>query len=207
MVAWAILLAGAVLLGILWPSLPDTWAVHFGADGRPNGWAHKNLLGVYFPLILGAFIIGITQLVKLAARTRQSPWATTPEAARELARMDCRSVDIISAVIALIMVMWSVILPLRQDLVPLAMLVTFGGIALATVLILVNIRRTVRIIGVPKGFSGLAYNNPDDPRLWVPKLSGVGTTLNFANPWAWPVLIAILAGPIGIIALALYQAF
>lgn len=193
------------MLGILWPSMPDTWAIHFDAHWRPNGWAQKNIWGVYFPIFLGAFIVGITQLVKLAAGSRTSPWANSPEAAEKLRQMESRSVDIISSAIALIMVMWSVILPFRVDLVGPAVLATFGGIALATVLIVINIRRTTRQLGAPKGFSGVAYSNPDDPRLWVPKLSGIGTTLNFAHPWAWPVFLAILAGPLGVIALLLFQ--
>ncbi len=50
-----------------------------------------------------------------------------------------------------------------------------------------------------EGYHGVIYRNPDDPRLWVPKLAGVGYTLNFAHPWAWPVLLAILSIPLTVI--------
>jgi uncharacterized membrane protein len=50
-----------------------------------------------------------------------------------------------------------------------------------------------------EGYYGVIYRNPNDARLWVPKLAGVGYTLNFAHPWAWPVMIAILAVPLGFI--------
>jgi uncharacterized membrane protein len=40
---------------------------------------------------------------------------------------------------------------------------------------------------------GILYYNPDDRALFVPKRYGIGYTLNFANPWCWPVLAMILA--------------
>lgn len=38
---------------------------------------------------------------------------------------------------------------------------------------------------------GLFYWNPDDQRIWVPKLMGWGWTLNFANPLSYIFLIII----------------
>jgi uncharacterized membrane protein len=54
-----------------------------------------------------------------------------------------------------------------------------------------------------EGWNGLTYNNPKDPRIWVPKLSGLGATLNFAHAKSWVILIAILIVPIGGTVLAL----
>jgi uncharacterized membrane protein len=56
-----------------------------------------------------------------------------------------------------------------------------------------------------EGWNGIIYNNPKDPRLWVPKISGYGTTLNFAHRRAWVMLGSILvlslgAGVIGVIS-------
>lgn len=45
---------------------------------------------------------------------------------------------------------------------------------------------------LPKGYGTLLYRNPEDPRLWVPKLVGIGWTLNFAHPTAWLVLGLLL---------------
>src|SRR5215813_2203872 len=39
---------------------------------------------------------------------------------------------------------------------------------------------------------GVFYFNPEDPSLFVPKRSGLGYTLNFANRWTWLVLAATL---------------
>lgn len=42
------------------------------------------------------------------------------------------------------------------------------------------------------------YYNRDDKRVFVPKRSGLGWTLNFANPYAVAVLLAMLAVSIAI---------
>ncbi|HYH98676.1 DUF5808 domain-containing protein, partial [Hyalangium sp.] len=47
---------------------------------------------------------------------------------------------------------------------------------------------------LPKGYGPFLYRNPDDPRLIVPKLVGIGWTLNFARPAAW-ILLALLLLP------------
>lgn len=204
MLAWGILLVGAVLLAVLWPWLPDTWAIHYGASGQPDGWTHKTFLGAYFPLMLGAFIVGISQLLKLASPSGE--WATTPEAREKLSALNRRIVDSLSTAIALIMVMWSLVLPLLPGMLLMPVVLTFAAIGVATMVMIRDLQRTIREIGAPKGYSGIAYNNPDDPRLWVPKITGMGTTLNFAHPWAWPVFLAILAGPIGLVALIFLSA-
>ncbi len=58
-------------------------------------------------------------------------------------------------------------------------------------------------LGGLEGWNGFTYSNPKDPRNWVPKLSGLGATLNFAHVKSWVVLIAILILPIGGVILAL----
>ena len=67
------------------------------------------------------------------------------------------------------------------------------------------LHRTDQLAGL-EGWNGLTYNNPKDPRIWVPKLSGLGATLNFAHGKSWGILIAILIVPIGGAVLALVAA-
>jgi hypothetical protein len=62
-------------------------------------------------------------------------------------------------------------------------------------------------LGGLEGWNGLSYSNAKDPRLWMPKLSGFGATLNFAHVRAWLVLGAILAFPLTGVAFALVSAF
>jgi uncharacterized membrane protein len=53
------------------------------------------------------------------------------------------------------------------------------------------------------GTSCCRARSAKDPRLWVPKLSGFGATLNFGHVRAWLILGAILALPLTAVALAL----
>jgi uncharacterized membrane protein len=38
------------------------------------------------------------------------------------------------------------------------------------------------------------YYNPENPKLFVPKLTGIPFTLNFARPMAWVMTAPIIAG-------------
>jgi uncharacterized membrane protein len=49
--------------------------------------------------------------------------------------------------------------------------------------------------------AGMIYFAPEDPAVFVPKLRGIGQTLNFARPMAWVFLIAILVAPLALTAL------
>jgi hypothetical protein len=69
-----------------------------------------------------------------------------------------------------------------------------------------RLERTGHLAGL-EGWNGFIYSNAKDPRLWVPKLSGFGATLNFAHVRAWLILGAILALPLGAAAVALVSAF
>jgi uncharacterized membrane protein len=46
------------------------------------------------------------------------------------------------------------------------------------------------------------YHNPQDPRLWVPRRSGLGYTLNIAHPKARSTLVAIFAVPAAAVVIA-----
>ena len=48
---------------------------------------------------------------------------------------------------------------------------------------------------------GLLYVNSADPRLLVPKRSGLCWTFNFARPVAWLILVVLLLFPLAIVAL------
>jgi uncharacterized membrane protein len=64
------------------------------------------------------------------------------------------------------------------------------------------LHRTDQLAGL-EGWNGFTYNNAKDLRIWVPKLSGLGATLNFAHAQSWVILGAILVVPIGGVILAL----
>jgi uncharacterized membrane protein len=60
--------------------------------------------------------------------------------------------------------------------------------------------RRLRAAGValPDGYTGVFYKNARDARLWVPKVTGLGWTLNFAHRRAWPVMIALVGVPVAL---------
>jgi len=68
-----------------------------------------------------------------------------------------------------------------------------------------GLERAGRLGGL-EGWNGIIYNNPKDPRLWVPKISGYGTTLNFAHRRAWLLLGSILVLSLGTAALGIVSA-
>jgi len=44
----------------------------------------------------------------------------------------------------------------------------------------------------PSNWKGVFYFNRKDPRLTVPKLTGLGWTFNFASIYAWLLIIALV---------------
>lgn len=52
---------------------------------------------------------------------------------------------------------------------------------------------------------GLFYFNPNDPALLVEKRMGLGYTLNFGNPRAWLMLIALVGVPLVVRTIAPHQ--
>lgn len=53
-VAYALLATTVVAGLVLWPSLPERVAVHFGPEGRPDGCASRPVALVLAPLVGGA---------------------------------------------------------------------------------------------------------------------------------------------------------
>lgn len=210
MLAWGILLLGGLILLSAWGSLPPTWVVHWNAHGQPDGWAHRTPLGVFGPLLFGAFLVGLMQALKPLLRTQASPWGHAPEASRRLADLGAESLDAVATAMALSSAAIAIILPLVPRPFGLVLGVSILSVALALVRIVQRNQQALQELrdqGVDlKGFSGLAYSNPDDPRLWVPKLSGMGTTINFAHPMGWPVMIALVAMPLAMVGLILFFA-
>jgi uncharacterized membrane protein len=57
-------LAGAALyLRSRWDSLPERFPVHWGFDGRPNGWSTRSLTGVFGPLLITALVAAAMALL------------------------------------------------------------------------------------------------------------------------------------------------
>ncbi len=221
-------LAGAALyLRWRWAELPERFPIHWGFDGRPNGWANRNPAGVLGPLLIAAVAAGSMALFSsLLRRDRNTRGAEAAGAAERRFRRA---------------VLWSllateyllVLVSIQVSLLPLAAAAAGGTagpprIAPFVALILIFVV-TVTIIlarvgrgarqeaardgaakrqsgGVQLGLrspesswkAGIFYVNPDDPALFVQKRLGIGYTLNFAHPLSWLILGLSILAPLAV---------
>ena len=184
---YLLLVATAVPLALLSDQFPSPMPVHWGIDGRPNGFFPRTPLAMAFPLLLlGGILLLLDGIVASGART--GPPANTEGVRRLLAPI--RWVLALTAVPAAFAPLWG----------PTPVLVMAG--VMVTVVV-VQVARSPRLVrAAPQDWrGGLFYANPEDPRLIVPKRWGVGWTFNYARPAAWMVTALLLLGPLAAVAL------
>jgi uncharacterized membrane protein len=219
---FAALAVAALYLRSRWASLPERFPVHWGLDGRPNGWATRNLAGVYGPLLIAAVIAATMALFArlLQRQAGQIHHAGVPAAAERRFRRTVLWTLLGSEYLIVAVSIWVSLLPLAAAAAPggtagppplapvLGLVLTF--VAVVTV-VLVRAGRGMarppgathpRAAAAPGGGrspdrcwkAGIFYFNPDDPAVFVVKRIGIGYTFNFAHPVAWLLLgVGILA--------------
>jgi uncharacterized membrane protein len=192
-------LAGAgAALARLWGELPARWVTHWGLTGRPDGWAVKSVPAVVTPLVIGFLTWLLIEAAVRRIRSRRAPEALAPE----LAAIQATVLRAVGLSVALLTAGLSLGLPVLQPRSPvpllvaaLAVVVGVNGVAL--VWASRQMRRACAAgVAVPEGYRGVVYSNARDARLWVPRLSGLGWTINFAHRLAWPVTIALVGAPL-----------
>ena len=201
--SFAVLLGSAAFLTVYWDSIPARWIIHWGARGEPNGWATRSIPGVYGLLALGALIVSVNDAIG-AIR----PGTTGSGPAMRAATVDC--MRIISFGVAVTMALLAIDLPLGPHMtVPallalgLAPLVIAMGVGFTRLTTTLRRERESGRAEKVEGYHGLYYANVNDRRLWVPKLNGMGWTINFSHPLGWPMMVLILLVPVVVVA-ALY---
>ena len=224
-------LAGAALyLRWRWAELPERFPIHWGFDGRPNGWANRNPAVIFGPLLIAAVVAGTMALFgSLLRRDRSSRGA---EAAGAAERRFRRAVlwSLLATEYLLVLVCIQVtLLPLAAAAAAaaggtagpprIAPFVALILIFVVTVtIVLARIGRGARSEaarghaanqehGAPPESSwkaGIFYVNPDDPALFVPKRLGIGYTLNFAHPLSWLILGLSILAPLAVAAWVLH---
>jgi uncharacterized membrane protein len=197
----AILAAAAGWLALRWDTLPERWVVHWGPGGVPNGYASKTFSGVFGLLLFGVSLAVFLELVAVfTERVSRSKLPRMVRAYGNLVRWVSVGQSAALAVIALL-------LPSSTPPSPRLLIgLSLGAVVLALVAGGFGISAAARRMAaagepLPTGYGPFLYRNPDDPRLWAPKLVGVGWTLNFAHRKAWlvlgllllPVLVALVA--------------
>jgi uncharacterized membrane protein len=208
----AILAVVALYLGVHWAEIPDRFAVHWGANGMPNGYSTRTPTGVYAPLLLAAAIVIMISLLAYAVShfARRAPVEGEPAAISDFPHRIAVS---LLGVEYLIAAMFSLV-----GLLPLT-----GGSGIAPIVILTAaILLSAVFLGrwISHGHAdpthsagdgtpdacwklGLFYFNPDDAALFVEKRIGIGYTINFARGSAWVVLMLTLLVPFGLAALTI----
>lgn len=219
----------AILLAVNWQHIPERFPIHYGADGRPNGWADKGigsvfgvlLIGVLPCLLLFAIQYGITHGLR---RINSSGSAGQRET--RFVRIMSGLVLAIEYFMALLMGGLS-LLVLRSN--PQAPLPAFRPLFICEALIIAIVFALVYRTGqggsrLPNGVEpartdappvgdrtpdecwklGMFYYNQNDPALLVEKRFGVGWTFNFARASAWWILGALLFFSLGGLIFALW---
>jgi uncharacterized membrane protein len=145
------------------------------------------------------------QEVAVAFRFGPGTGAAAPE--MRAATVDFGRIVVLGAVV--MTALFAINLPLGPRL-PLPALISLGVSPLLVALTVGGARfsATVRelrergLLGKLEGYHGLYYANANDRRLWVPKLSGMGWTINFSHPLGWPMMLLLLAVPIAVVVLS-----
>src|SRR5262244_3878906 len=170
------------------------------------------LLGVRVLVLGSGFALGVfLEIMARLMETRQqlaTGYHASPEAARVILDASAGLTRVLNLALAVFMALLVVPSAWILGLSPgQAVALGIGIIVVATVWAAYSLKsvhgRLGRAgqLGGLEGWNGIIYNNPRDPRLWVSKISGYGTTLNFAHRRAWVMLGSILVLSLGAAAI------
>lgn len=194
---WCFWFGAVARLTALYPYFPERWPSHWNAAGQIDGWSSRTPLGAGFPLLMALGLVVLLEgLAWWAGRLRvdnlPEPWP------RRLAEANQDYFRYISACLVLFLAYLACSLPFgRVSWFAPAWLL--GACVLYPIVSFYSMVAEMRREGaLPPGYRGLVYANPEDPRVWVPKLGGMGATLNFAHGRAWLWMALFLGVPLGI---------
>jgi uncharacterized membrane protein len=200
---FAIVAAAAIVLDARWDQIPERFAVHFGADGSPNGWAPRTPAGVFGPLAIGAAVAALLALVR-AAIVSERLAVHGPAGGAQGRRYTSAILLGVETWVAGVFATTS-FLALGATL-RVVVSVVLGGVVLLILGLAASTAAFTRHPpdpgGTPTGgwrAGGLVYSDAGDPDLWIPKRIGIGWTLNFAHPAAWWVMALLLLVPLAIV--------
>lgn len=197
---WTVLGTAALYLRLRWNDLPERWPSHWNAAGEVNGWTSREPASAFAPFLMGAVMITVLWLAG-SMQTRVQTRGLTAERMQRLSRAILRWESLsLSGVFAFL----GLALPFgwggTRVILPVVL-----ALVLAPVLWLLPAMKKMgadaRASGgdVPRGYKGLYYSDPEDPRLWVPKLVGAGWTVNFGHPLGAIVMVGLVLVPIGLV--------
>ncbi|MGO1166567.1 MAG: DUF1648 domain-containing protein [Janibacter sp.] len=188
-VPWLVVMLALGLVAVLTGAvrvdeLPDPYPVHFGLAGDPDRFADRSLGTVLMPAVVGQVAGLAVFAMLLLVRAQGHRRVVTPLAA-------------LGGVIGGGMALTSIAQYLSEDAVapPWTFWALLLGTAVATVwVVAASVRAGRESTDDREGWmwGGLVYANSEDADVFVPKHTGVGTTINFGQPLGWLVMAAIL---------------
>jgi uncharacterized membrane protein len=203
--------ATAVIGVITYPSMPEMLVVHRGVNGIPNRLAAKSI-GTAFSLVfvqigVTALLVGIAAAIFFSSRSDIDPGHPISSARwhRRYMSLGAKALLGLVAMIDLGM-LGSSLLMWTGTVISWAPLVVALPILVAVVVAVLVLARNN--LGWDEGEKatglthrdddmywrgGLFYINPEDHALVVPRRYGLGWTLNFGNPRAAMLLVAVVA--------------
>jgi uncharacterized membrane protein len=191
-------LAVALYLQAHWDQIPERFPIHWGANGQPNGWAHRTAGGVYGPLLFATGLMLLILLLGLAMYygSRHSP----------------QMLAVLKVLIGVMYLLGFVfagvgLLPLRI-ISPTVLLV---AVPIFVIALLVYSFQCATNPAMPTEATpdqcwtlGSVYYNPRDPAIFVQKRIGFGYTFNFGHRLSWVILGSFFGGIAGLIVFLVF---
>jgi uncharacterized membrane protein len=218
---FAILAATAFYLRAHWNQIPEIFPVHWGIDGRPNGWSARTPMGVYGPLVIGGAIVAGLSLITygLLREARVLRIRGAPSHGRDFPHQVGYFLSGIEYFIAILLSLVA-LLPLFGP--PNITVVLVGSVAFIAVIFAAahHLNQTRAHAIEPSAIEttngtfgvgtldrhwklGIFYFNPEDPSLLVGKRLGIGYTLNFARGFSWVIVVLVTILPLALALAAL----
>jgi uncharacterized membrane protein len=201
--AWSgppvLLLLAAAFVAFHWSAIPVRFAVHWGIDGQPNGWANRSLPGVFQTVAVGLGVY-LTMLFSVWQMGRQ---------ARGSAAMRVYTGRLLLAgsyLIACVFAGLTITLPFgaswgRPGILALVITSAIALFVAGAFVSGLRLRAAERVAAPDasaadaRWLGGFVYFNPEDPAVFVEKRLGIGYTVNFARPSAWIYLVILVLFP------------
>jgi uncharacterized membrane protein len=209
--ALIVTIATAVIGVISYPSMPETLAVHYGANGVPNRLAVKSV-GTAFSLVfvqvgVTALLVGIAVAIFRSSRPDIDPARPVGSAHWHRRYMSLGAKALLGLVAMIDLgLLGSSLLMWTGTTASWAPLVVVLPILVAVVVAVVVLARNNRERDESEEDTGLThrdddkywrgglfYINREDHALVVPRRFGLGWTLNFGNPRATMLLVGVVA--------------
>lgn len=213
---FAILAGSGVYLQLHWDAIPERFPIHFGFDGKPDGWATRTPASVYWSLAMGAAICLMMTIMGWAVlhSRRISMRGTAARTEQSFRSMNVTVMLVVEYLMASLFAAIPIVSIFHMNSAEFTAFINVAlTVFLLAVLLIVFFRYGqggTRLAGhealtsPPIGDRtpdecwkwGLIYYNRDDPAVMVEKRFGIGYTMNFGNVRAWLLLGALLALPL-----------